>query len=361
MNRNGEQMMNTIHWSVENIVDSIDGYPQIEEAAQYIQDNQIVAFPTETVYGLGANAGSDEAVARIFAAKGRPSDNPLIVHIAEYQQLEKLVMEISEQVKLLINAFWPGPLTLIFPKKPGGLSEYVTAGLDTVAVRMPSHPVALALIRSSGLPVAAPSANRSGKPSPTTAKHVEQDLNGKIAGILDGGATGVGLESTVVDCTGQFPVILRPGGITKEELENVISDKIKVTSNILEKRDTPRAPGMKYTHYSPSAPLYLVDGRAEWIQDLIDEKRKEGLKVGMLASTETKREYQADLVLDVGSRHNLEHVAHQLYNSLREFDESNVEIIYSEVFPQIGVGVAIMNRLEKAAGHQWIIQMEQDS
>ncbi|GIN69756.1 threonylcarbamoyl-AMP synthase [Bacillus sp. J14TS2] len=352
--------MNTIHWSVEKVVDNFETYPQIQEAAQYIRDNEIVAFPTETVYGLGANAGSDKAVARIFAAKGRPSDNPLIVHIAEYQQLEKLVMEISEQVRLLISAFWPGPLTLIFPKKPGELSEHVTAGLDTVAIRMPSHPVALALIRASGLPIAAPSANRSGKPSPTTAKHVEQDLNGEIAGILDGGATGVGLESTVLDCTGQVPVILRPGGITKEELENVISDKIEVASNTIEKKSAPRAPGMKYTHYSPSAPLYLVDGKVDWIQDLIDEKRKEGLKVGMLASAETKQKYKADLVLDVGSRHNLDHVAHQLYNSLREFDKSNVEIIYSEIFPQTGVGAAIMNRLEKAAGHQWIIQVEKD-
>ncbi|MBO0991573.1 L-threonylcarbamoyladenylate synthase [Bacillus sp. SD088] len=352
--------MNTIHWSVEKVVDNLETYPQIQEAAQYIRDNEIVAFPTETVYGLGANAGSDEAVARIFVAKGRPSDNPLIVHIAEYQQLEKLVMEISEQVKLLISAFWPGPLTLIFPKKPGELSEYVTAGLDTVAIRMPSHPVALALIRASGLPIAAPSANRSGKPSPTTAKHVEQDLNGKIVGILDGGATGVGLESTVLDCTGQVPIILRPGGITKEELENVISDKIKVASNTIEKKNTPRAPGMKYTHYSPSAPLYLVDGKVDWIQDLIDEKHKEGLKVGMLASAETKRKYKADLVLDVGSKHKLDHVAHRLYNSLREFDKSNVEIIYSEIFPQTGVGAAIMNRLEKAAGHQWIIQGEKD-
>ncbi len=361
LNRNGEQIMNTTHWSVENNVDNFEDYPQVAEAAQYIRDNQIVAFPTETVYGLGANAYSDEAVAQIFAAKGRPSDNPLIVHIAEYQQLEKLVAGISKQVKLLITAFWPGPLTLIFPKKSGVLSDLVTAGLDTVAIRMPSHPVALALIRTSGLPIAAPSANRSGKPSPTTAKHVEQDLNGRIAGILDGGATGVGLESTVLDCTGPFPVILRPGGITKEELERVVKDKIEVASHLLEKTDVPRAPGMKYKHYSPSAPLYLVDGEVGWIQSLIDEKRKQGFKVGMLASTETQSKYKADLVLDVGSRNNLDHVAHQLYHTLREFDQSNVDLIYSEIFPQSDVGVAIMNRLEKAAGHHWVIQEKQDS
>lgn len=360
LNRNGEQIMNTNYWPVDSNVDNIEGYPRIAEAAQYIRDNQIVAFPTETVYGLGANAHSDEAVAQIFKAKGRPADNPLIVHIAEYQQLEKLVAGISKQAKLLIDAFWPGPLTLIFPKSPGVLSDLVTAGLDTVAIRMPSHPVALALIRASGLPIAAPSANRSGKPSPTTALHVQQDLNGKIAGIVDGGATGVGLESTVLDCTGEVPVILRPGGITKEELESVVSDKIEIASNLLEKTDAPRAPGMKYKHYSPSAPLYLVDGEVDWIQSLINEKRKQGLKVGVLASSETKQKYQADLILNVGSRKQLDQVAHQLYYTLREFDQSHVDFIYSEVFPQLGVGVAIMNRLEKAAGHHWLIQDKQD-
>ncbi|MCJ7840562.1 L-threonylcarbamoyladenylate synthase [Lederbergia sp. NSJ-179] len=351
--------MNTIHWSVEKNVDNLDRYPQIVEAAQYLSDDQVVAFPTETVYGLGANAYSDKAVAQIFAAKGRPADNPLIVHIAEYQQLEKLVIEVSEQAKLLIKAFWPGPLTLIFPRKPGILSELVTAGLDTVAIRMPSHPIALALIRTSGLPIAAPSANRSGKPSPTTAQHVEQDLSGKIAGIVDGGAAGVGLESTVLDCTGQKPVILRPGDITKEEMEVVLSNKMSLASNVLGKSESPRAPGMKYKHYSPNAPLYLVDGESTWIQSLIKEKREQGVKVGVLASTETKIAYDADLVLDCGSRKNLAAVARQLYDNLRKFDQTGVDLIFAEVFPKSGVGVAIMNRLEKAAGHHWIFQKDQ--
>ncbi|MBS4200706.1 threonylcarbamoyl-AMP synthase [Bacillus sp. FJAT-49732] len=347
--------MKTERWSVDKNVDNNKKYPQIDEAATFLQKNEVVAFPTETVYGLGANAKSDEAVAKIFAAKGRPVDNPLIVHISSTSQLDDLVAAIPEKSMKLMNAFWPGPLTLIFPKKQGAVSDYVTAGLDTVAVRMPDHPVALALISASGLPIAAPSANRSGKPSPTTADHVAKDLEGKIAGIVDGGPTGVGVESTVIDCTGTTPIILRPGGVSKEDIEFVI-DHVEMDTTLKNKEQKPKSPGMKYKHYAPAAPLFLVEGEPNWLQSLVNEKRNEGLKVGVMASSENASYYEADLILDCGSRNNLSEVAHSLYYSLRAFDDAQLDIIFSETFPETGVGVAIMNRLDKAAGHNWIRQ-----
>jgi len=210
--------MNTMVWKVDKYVDNLENNPQVVDAANFLRKNEVVALPTETVYGLGGNAESDEAVAKIYAAKGRPGDNPLIIHIAEREQLTRFVAEVPVMAETLMDAFWPGPLTIIFKRKEGALSEKATAGLATVAVRMPDHPVALALLKTCGLPIAAPSANSSGKPSPTNADHVLDDLFGKIAGVLDGGATGVGVESTVVDCTETIPVILRPGGVTKEQL-----------------------------------------------------------------------------------------------------------------------------------------------
>lgn len=348
--------MKTVQWFVDNDVDIFLSNPQLNEAVKLLQQNEVVAFPTETVYGLGANAKSDLAVAKIFEAKGRPSDNPLIVHIAEVSQLDGLVVDIPEKANRLIDHFWPGPLTIILNKKPDVLSEKVTAGMNTVAIRMPNHPVALEIIRTANLPIAAPSANRSGRPSPTMAKHVLEDLDGRIAGVVNGGETGVGVESTVIDCTQEIPMILRPGGVSKEDIENVVGEVFVDPALDKDTQDRPKSPGMKYTHYAPDAPVYLVDGTTSYIQDLVKEKQKEGLKVGVIATEETKKDYQADVVTACGSRRDLETVAHTLYETLRAFNNENVDIIFSEVFPLEGIGLAIMNRLEKAAGHRWIHQ-----
>lgn len=342
-------------WIVDKNVDNIQSYPQIIEAAHLLAKNEVVAFPTETVYGLGANARSEEAVKKVFEAKGRPNDNPLIVHIASQSQLEEIVVDIPPIAKQLMDAFWPGPLTLILKQKPGTLAAAVTAGLDTVAVRMPDHAVARQLIEASGLPIAAPSANTSGKPSPTLAKHVQDDLYGRIAGIVDGGPTGVGVESTVLDCTEDIPIILRPGGVTKEQLETIIG-QVKEDQAFVKKDEAPKAPGMKYTHYAPKAPLILVKGEHAFIQQLINEKRAEGMKVGLLAASEHQALYKADYIVAPGSLAELSTVASGLYDALRQFDDVYVDIIYSEVFPEAGIGQAIMNRLFKAAGQQMIEQ-----
>jgi L-threonylcarbamoyladenylate synthase len=340
-------------WVVDNIVDKQSIYPQIKEAAQLLKSGEVVAFPTETVYGLGANAKDAKAVEKIFAAKGRPSDNPLIVHIAHPKQLEEMVSAIPDVAHTLIKRFWPGPLTLVLPKKEGVISDPVTAGLPTVAVRMPAHPVALALIEASGLPLAAPSANISGRPSPTTAAHVFADLNGRIAGIVDGGETGIGVESTVLDCTTKVPTILRPGGVTKEALEKVIGN-VAVDSALTDERQTPKSPGMKYTHYAPKSPMAIVQGSPAFLQTLVNKQRTLGKKVGVLTTEENRSFYDADVVLACGSRHDLHTVASHLYDTLRKFDETDVDFIYSESFPTEGIGEAIMNRLKKAAGHQVI-------
>ncbi|WP_180954418.1 L-threonylcarbamoyladenylate synthase [Bacillus sp. V5-8f] len=345
--------METKVWLVDKSVDIFNGYPQVAQPAKMLQQDKVVAFPTETVYGLGANARSDKAVEKVFKAKGRPSDNPLIVHIASRAQLDEITEEIPEVAEKLMEVFWPGPLTLIFKKRQGVLSELVTAGLDTVAVRMPDHPVALALIKESGLPIAAPSANTSGRPSPTTARHVQDDLTGKVAGIVDAGATGVGVESTVLDCTEEIPVILRPGGITKEEIEDVIGE-VKADASLKNKEAAPKSPGMKYTHYAPKAPFVLVDGNLSFLQHIIDEKQSEGLKVGVFAARENETKIRADYVLAPGSVEDLNSVAAGLYDTLRKFDELPVDVIYGEVFPDTGIGAAVMNRLLKASGHRVI-------
>jgi len=345
------EMMN--HWIVERDVDNNGSYPQIVDAAKVLQQNEVVAFPTETVYGLGANAKSDTAVEKIFKAKGRPSDNPLIVHISNIDQLEELVEEVSDDAANLIDAFWPGPLTIIFKNKKNVLSEKVTAGLPSVGIRMPDHPVALAIIESSGLPIAAPSANRSGKPSPTTAQHVIDDLENRIAGVVDGGETGIGVESTVVDCTGPSPIVLRPGGVSIEQLEEVVG-RVDVDPSLKEGKGAPKSPGMKYTHYAPDAPVYLVDGTRADLQKLVDNKKAEGLKVGVLTTEEFMDDFRADVILSVGRREDLTTVARNLYDSLRAFNKSDVDIIFAEMFPEEGVGLAIMNRLQKAAGYRVI-------
>lgn len=328
----------------------------IKEAAQIIRNGGIVAFPTETVYGLGANALDQESVKKIYLAKGRPSDNPLIVHISSIEELYPLVESIKLKAKILMDLFWPGPLTLIFPKSKI-IPDSITAGLSTVAVRMPDNKIARELIKYSGVPIAAPSANISGSPSPTKAEHVIKDLNGKIDMILDGGSVRVGLESTVLDVTRDTPVILRPGGITKEMLEKTIGEVLIDSAIISEKEfvDTPMAPGMKYKHYSPKAKLVIVEGEInkviEKINSLAKENKEQKLKVGIMATEQTRENYQADLILSVGDRDKAETIAAKLFDTLRAFDEAGIDIIFSESFSYEEIGFAIMNRLKKAAGY----------
>lgn len=331
----------------------------MQEAAEIIRSGGLVAFPTETVYGLGANALDPEASKRIYAAKGRPSDNPLIVHICRFEELESIAKEVPTQAGKLADAFWPGPLTMIVWKNEKVPYE-TTGGMDTVAIRMPNHPVALALIEESGCMIAAPSANTSGKPSPTEAGHVALDLDGKIPMILDGGAVGIGIESTIIDLTEKVPMILRPGYITKEMLEEVLGEEVRIDPGIIAADSTkkPKAPGMKYKHYAPKADLVLVEGEQEAvvakINALVREKQAAGLKVGVVATDETESLYQADYVVTIGARSDEDAIARHLYKILREFDDWNVDAIYSESFSTPRIGQAIMNRLMKAAGHQVI-------
>ncbi|MGG4440156.1 L-threonylcarbamoyladenylate synthase [Brevibacillus fortis] len=344
-------------WSVDNDVENQHSCAQIVDAARFLREGAVVAFPTETVYGLGANALSNEAVEKIFTAKGRPSDNPLIVHIGAWDQLSTVASEVPEKGKKLMEAFWPGPLTVILPKTDQ-VASLVTAGLDSVGVRMPDHPIALALIKEAGVPIAAPSANRSGRPSPTTAAHVLADLDGRVAGVVDGGATGVGVESTVIDVTQDPPMILRPGGITREQMEPVIGCVELDPSFQVGAAEAPRSPGMKYTHYAPEGEMWLVSGKSEKVrakmEDMLQHAKQHGQKTGVLATEETAPFWQshtaADVVLVVGSQSDLEVVAQQLYAVLREFDDQEVQYIVGETFPRNGLGMAVMNRLEKAAG-----------
>ncbi|PXW92057.1 L-threonylcarbamoyladenylate synthase [Streptohalobacillus salinus] len=319
----------------------------IKEAAQFLKAHEVVAFPTETVYGLGADATSEIAIDKIFKAKGRPSDNPLIVHLSNVEQLAQYVETIPTKARLLIDAFMPGPLTIVL-KSNGTIAKNVTAGLDTVGVRIPDHPAARQLIEAAGRPIAAPSANLSGKPSPTSAVHVFQDLNGKIKAILDGGPTGVGVESTVVDCTKDELTILRPGGVTKQELETVLQEAV-IDLTEAETKVAPKSPGMKYTHYEPEVPLILIEGDAAFFGQQLHKYQQEGKKVGVLVSEELSREIAADVVVSCGSREEIASVANQLYQSLRTFKSSDVDIILAETFNEDGVGQAVMNRLRKAA------------
>ncbi|WP_082394217.1 L-threonylcarbamoyladenylate synthase [Bacillus sp. JCM 19034] len=336
----------TKRWIVDKSNVYLHNSSEIKEAALWIKKGEVVAFPTETVYGLGANAFDDTAIQKIFKAKGRPSDNPLIVHIAKVEQLEELVTEIPPVAKKLISAFWPGALTIIM-KRTNGIANSVTAGLDTVGIRMPSHPVALKLIEEADVPIAAPSANRSGKPSPTNASHVLHDLDGRIAGVVDGGITGLGVESTVIDCSTNRPILYRPGGVTKEEIESVIGT-IEVDPSLKKETVVPKSPGMKYTHYAPEGKLFVVEDRGQ-IRAYIEAAKQNGLRVGVLTTEENAAQYEADIVIACGSSERLSTVAQNLYDSLREFDQQKAEVIYAESFPKEGIGIAIMNRLEKAA------------
>lgn len=329
----------------------------LREAGRIIREGGLVAFPTETVYGLGGNGLDAGASAKIYAAKGRPSDNPLILHIADPEALTDIVEEIPEAAKLLMERFWPGPLTIIFRKKDC-VPYATTGGLDTVAVRMPSHRTAQMLIREAGVPIAAPSANLSGRPSPTTAEHVIRDLSGRIEMIIDSGAVGIGLESTIVDVTGERPVLLRPGYITYEMLEDLLKE-VQIDPVITETKPDPnlkpKAPGMKYRHYAPKGDLVIVKGPMDAVIRAINEAcekdRAAGYTTGVLASSEAAASYHADVVSDCGSRENLEEIAHNLFAVLRDFDEQGVEKIYAECFDGEALGMAVMNRLRKAAGY----------
>lgn len=339
----------------ENIRDE-----ELAEAAAVIQRGGLVAFPTETVYGLGGNALDQDAARKIYAAKGRPSDNPLIAHVSDKSQVKPLTLTIPEAGQKLMDAFWPGPLTLIFPKS-SQVPYGTTGGLDTVAVRMPSDPVASRLISLSGVPIAAPSANTSGRPSPTTAGHVWQDMDGKIDMIIDGGEVGIGVESTIVDVSGPVPTVLRPGAITMEMLQEVLGEVAidPAISGPVEAGVKPKAPGMKYKHYAPKADLVLVESEDQekmirTIRELAEEKIKQGLKTGIICTDESRDCYLQGQIRSIGARKSQESVAHNLYAVLREFDDLGVDCIFSESFSEDHLGQAIMNRLSKAAGYQII-------
>lgn len=333
----------------------------LRDAGQVLRKGGLVAFPTETVYGLGGDALNKESSRKIYAAKGRPSDNPLIVHIADMKDLAPIVKEVTPEAEKIAQSFWPGPLTMILPKSDKVPYE-TTGGLDTVAVRMPSHPVARKLIEYGGGYVAAPSANTSGKPSPTVAKYVIEDMDGRVDLILDGGEVGIGLESTIIDLTVNPPQILRPGYVTLDMLEEVLG-RVDVDKTILSNESglAPKAPGMKYRHYAPTGELTIVAGETKQVVAYINQETKAlqagGQKVGVIGSLETMDAYGADVVKNIGSRQDEEAIAKNLYRILREFDDEKVEVIFSESFSGTGIGQAIMNRLLKAAGHK-VINLE---
>jgi len=330
----------------------------IGEAGEIIKRGGLVAFPTETVYGLGGDALNPEASKKIYASKGRPSDNPLIVHIADLEHLFPIAEEVPEKAKLLASKWWPGPLTMIFRKTE--LVPYETSGgLDTVAVRFPNHPVALTLIRASGGYIAAPSANTSGRPSPTTARHVAEDLDGRIDMILDGGEVRIGLESTIVDFTEEVPVILRPGYINQEMLKEILGE-VRMDPGLQSENEhvRPKAPGMRYRHYAPKAELTIVEGKRDdvvrKINELTAQAISENKKVGVIAAEETASLYPRGDIRNIGSRAADKEIARNLYSVLRDFDEDQVDVIFSESFETPRMGQAIMNRLLKAAGHKVI-------
>lgn len=333
----------------------------LHRAGSIIRRGGLVAFPTETVYGLGGDALNPLSSKKIYDAKGRPSDNPLIVHIADMDALKAIVREIPEDAKKLAERFWPGPLTMIFHKSQLVPRE-TTGGLDTVAVRMPMHRAAQELIREAGGYVAAPSANRSGRPSPTAAKYVAEDMEGRIEMIIDGGDVEIGLESTIVDMTSRYPTILRPGYITRQMLEQVL---VIVEEDCTLMRDdsgqAPKAPGMKYRHYAPQGELTVVDGTQEHVMEYINTQlalfHKNNKKTGVIATDSSVAGYRADVCKSVGDRNDEDAIARELYRVLRELDDECVEVIYAEAFDDAGVGQAIMNRLLKAAGYR-VVHLE---
>lgn len=331
----------------------------INKAAEIIKNGGLVAFPTETVYGLGGNALDSEASKKIYAAKGRPSDNPLIVHISDISELDALVKNVSPKAKLLMDAFWPGPITFVFEKSDIVPYE-TTGGLDTVAVRYPENKVAKAFIKACGLPIAAPSANTSGKPSPTRASHVAFDMDGKIDMIIDGGSCEFGLESTIVDTTGDIPCLLRPGAVTLGMLRDIVGEVEvdKAVVSMLKTGEKPKAPGMKYTHYSPKADITIVKGDLSKVEQYILEKADEGAaaghRVGIIATVQTENSYADHNVLIIGDRTKPETIAANLFKMLRKCDFLGFDKVYVEYFDDDELGMAIMNRLKKAAGYDII-------
>jgi L-threonylcarbamoyladenylate synthase len=332
----------------------------IEEAGKIIREGGLVAFPTETVYGLGANALDEEAVKKIFVAKGRPQDNPLIVHVADFD-LEPLVKNIPEVAVKLMESFWPGPLTIILEKSEL-IPDVTSAGLSSVGIRMPSNNISRELIRVAGVPIAAPSANISGRPSPTEASRCVEDLEGRVDFILGGGSCQVGLESTIVDCTSKPPCVLRPGGVTLDMLRKVES-AIYIDPAVMKKAEgnfKPKAPGMKYRHYAPKAPMKIVQGdlqkTIEIIKEIVQNSIDENKQVGILATEESINKYPQGMVISLGSRADVESIGKNLFEALRCFDDAGVDIILSEAFEEDGFGTAVMNRLKKSAGYD-IIQV----
>ncbi len=330
----------------------------LKKAGQILRESGLVAFPTETVYGLGGDALNPESARKIYEAKGRPSDNPLIIHICQWEAMDVLAAEIPKEARQLAEVFWPGPLTMIL-KKSNRVPPETTGGLDTVAVRMPSDPTALELIRRAGGFVAAPSANRSGRPSPTNPRFVIEDLEGRVDMILAGSDSTIGLESTIVDLTEPVPLILRPGYVTLGMLQKILG-KVKMDPGLEEKdsKEPPKAPGMRYRHYAPVAELVIVRGDTDRtikkIREIIEKAKTERKKTGIICVEETRAEYTADSIKIVGARADEQTIAHRLYRILREFDEEGVEVICSEAFSRKGMGQAVMNRLIKASGYRII-------
>lgn len=328
---------------------------EIKKQAEILRKGNTVIFPTETVYGLGANALDENAVSKIYEAKGRPSDNPLIVHIYDKKQVNDLAHDINENAKIIMEKFWPGPITIILKKKDI-VPMRTSGGLNTVAIRMPSNPIAKALLEAVKLPIAAPSANISGRPSPTRGKHVYEEMNNRVDGIILGGDSTFGLESTVLDLTNDIPTILRPGSITKEDLEGAIG-QVNVDPALEKKEDNikAKAPGMKYKHYSPNADVYIVSGDinnvVEKVNEMSDNNAKEGLKCAVMCLDENKDKYKCNTIVLGRS---LEEVASNLFNALITADEQKYDIVYTEEFSNCGVGRAIMNRLLKSAGYKII-------
>lgn len=335
-------------------LDPLDFNPDsLTQAAELIRTNQTVIFPTETVYGLGANALSDEAVAKIFIAKGRPQDNPLIIHVSSVEMMNQLIDKpLDNKSKALIQAFWPGALTLVL-KHSNVVPNSVCANLETVGIRMPDHPIALKLIECAGVPIAAPSANLSGKPSPTEAEHVLNDMMGRVDMIITASKSRIGLESTVLDMSSDQPTLLRPGGVTVSQIESIIGP-IKIDDSIHKTVDKPKSPGMKYTHYAPNAKLSIYRGSSQnmisAIQKQVKSAHLNGLKTAVITCDENQNEYSDSLILSLGSNKKPDELASHLFDCLRECDKQNVELIFAEAFSEDELGLALMNRLKKAAG-----------
>lgn len=327
---------------------------EYQEAADLLRQGELIAFPTETVYGLGADALNEAAVKKVYAVKGRPSDNPLIVHVDQFHRLEQYVAAFPAGTQALVEAFWPGPLTLIFKVKPGFFSKTVTGGLETVAFRMPNNQQTLDLIKAADTPLVGPSANTSGKPSPTTAAHVLHDLQGKIAGVLDDGPTEIGVESTVLDLTAAdgIPVILRPGAITKEALAEVIGT-VTVDQHLLSATEAPKAPGMKYKHYAPDVPVWIIAGETTAITQALQQAQDQGKVVGLFVDAELAAQFasKAKAIFNFGTS-TVENATKQLFAGLRMLDEQPIDVIFAQGFSETGLGDAYMNRLKKAANQK---------